>query len=1842
MKRLLSFVLVMVMLFSAFPVFTVNVSAATSVNDASVFLKQPKGSSTCTLVSAAMMLRRRALLEGNGNWNSITESSLKPTAWAPGLYNSFKYAGMSVTSGKFSGSAANKKSQLQSLLNSHPEGVVIYMYGDGLKCHAVLATDFTGGTLYCADPANGYPSGRIPITSACLTGATQDARIGNLKKYWYVNSGNCNITVPEPAPAPPTHTHSYSTYYESIHPHKYYKKCSCGDFEYTGKNNLQTSCSKCYPVGNVVLTRTFEKTKGTAVLKRNNVENANSYTLKVYKDGNTYGTYNMNSTSYSLSGLNPGRYSAELTAKNTNTGESRYGSCTSFTILNTYNVSYNANGGSNAPSAQTKIQDSDLTISSGIPVKEGHIFKGWASSKNAIEAQYQPGGKYTKNAKITLWAVWEPETYTIKFDANGGKGELNDTTITYGDTLKMPNSVIQDYFYLKGWSTKKDATNVEYKLGMDYMIKANTTLYAVWGQSTWSGDVSNSLKGKGTEEEPYEIATAADLAYVANKVNSQTSAPNYEYYKLTDNINLCYNEWVPIGLFANENQYFCGSFDGNGYTISDLYITKENGGNIGLFGFVKDSEIKNITVTGAIESISSASALNIGGITGKAENTKLENLSSMYFNMGSIEVGTSDFSHMGTITGYVDGGSVNNCKSNECHIDLKSGMFETGMIAGYCNADVTDCSVKVSEEGLFSTAATVGKFKMGGLCGTLMKNAEKCTVEAPYLSNNIKTTAESMVGGLTGYMDGEAKICTVKFTDADANSITASGTGTSKIGGITGYASKNSKITDSKYDGGSISATSTSGGASVGGFIGQAVAKSNPTVSVNGGQSLSRDELPKKDGYKAIWYTDPDFKTEYDFAQTVTSDLTLYAKWEEGDDTPDIWDGTSKEPSYNADTKTYTITNGEELAWVSDVVDGRIQTGDNFPLDTSFAGYTIELANDIYLNDISNIENWDTSRPTNSWDGIGNYNNKKLPFAGTFDGKNYYIKGMYANVSYNLGLFTYSSGIIKNIVLSDSFIDPDPNGYKAGIVAYNGGTVERCINFASLIANAGIIGDMVEDDVTVSYCINHGNITDDGRNYTGLGGIIGSCLAEITIANCVNTGKLTSINSSNGYVGGIVGCGSWANLIEYCYNTGKISVSNIASPYTYIRVCGIGGADEIRCCYNTGYLSVENIESDNYPHISGIGSAVELNNCYNMGDTKCYADGVVGGITSSMADSTEVKYLQYCYSTGTAVSYYLKGTIVGALAGSKYQYVNSKNYYVKYCYSTKTPLYNLTGDGDYYRNISNVSSITSSKLKSLSNLSGFSTSNWATNSNINDGYPYLKGLEETYKTYTITTIVDEDNSSLNRSFANISGTVFGSGSQVTNVGGAIGLTDGDSAKDFSVAQNFITIADGINANATGNYKAYAGSVVGDNSKNYFAFNNAYYNSEMSVESSTNSINTTGTAKSKKTINVAFLTNILGLTQYTSLDNIKTDSSAVWVLKNGELPELYYNCLNDITVSDDIENGTVTVDRAQAVDGEVVNVSAVPAENYVLNKIYVNGNEVTGTTFEVSGDANVYATFSPQTEQFDVSIAQTENATGTLANADATDLMSGESTSLTAYDGEEIRVSATADSDYTIDAIYVNGEEIAGDSFILTADTEVTMDVTSTSTEVKATTNDAEDVGAYFATLGGSVDSESDGAIRYIRYWVTDEPETVYTTEVQSGKGEYSVEVQGLESNTGYSFQMTENGDVKTFTTLSDAESSDEFGEEEGTEFVYAEHSISGKYYVFDVTYFEALNSGCVMVVLYDNNNAMIDFTYVDADGKEEYQLIIPKVTNTKYAKVYIWDSIETLNPICKSYTVSIN
>lgn len=145
-----------------------------------------------------------------------------------------------------------------------------------------------------------------------------------------------------------------------------------------------------------------------------------------------------------------------------------------------YTISYNANGGSGAPSSQTKWYGETLKLSSTKPTRTGYSFAGWATSASGSVA-YAAGANYTANAAVTLYAKWTANTYAVKYNANGGSGAPAQQTKTYGVTLKLSTTkpTRTNYNFL-GWGTSASSTTVAYAAGANYTANAAITLYAIW------------------------------------------------------------------------------------------------------------------------------------------------------------------------------------------------------------------------------------------------------------------------------------------------------------------------------------------------------------------------------------------------------------------------------------------------------------------------------------------------------------------------------------------------------------------------------------------------------------------------------------------------------------------------------------------------------------------------------------------------------------------------------------------------------------------------------------------------------------------------------------------------------------------------------------------------------------------------------------------------------------------------------------------------------------------------------------------------------------------------------------------------------------------------------------------------------------------------------------------------------------------------------------------------------------------------------------------------------------------------------------------------------------------
>ena len=166
---------------------------------------------------------------------------------------------------------------------------------------------------------------------------------------------------------------------------------------------------------------------------------------------------------------------------------------------NTYIISYNANGGSGAPSNQTKTYGVALKLSTTVPSRTNYDFLGWSTSKTATSASYAAGGNYTANSAVTLYAVWSL-SYVKPRLTNFAVSRCNSS-----GTLASDGTYAKVTF---SWATDLSVSSIkiEYKLS-SATSWSSTTVTA----SGTSGTVSKVIGGSLSSESQYNIrATVTD------------------------------------------------------------------------------------------------------------------------------------------------------------------------------------------------------------------------------------------------------------------------------------------------------------------------------------------------------------------------------------------------------------------------------------------------------------------------------------------------------------------------------------------------------------------------------------------------------------------------------------------------------------------------------------------------------------------------------------------------------------------------------------------------------------------------------------------------------------------------------------------------------------------------------------------------------------------------------------------------------------------------------------------------------------------------------------------------------------------------------------------------------------------------------------------------------------------------------------------------------------------------------------------------------------------------------------------------------------------------------------
>lgn len=167
---------------------------------------------------------------------------------------------------------------------------------------------------------------------------------------------------------------------------------------------------------------------------------------------------------------------------------------------NSYQVRFNANGGTGEMSNESFTYDVAKALTSNGFSKTGYHFYGWATSQdnanNKVRA-YTNGQSVsnltsTQNGIYDLYAIWEPNSYSVAFNANGGTGSMSNESFTYDEAKALrANSFVRAGYHFDGWAMSDDGDKV-YDDGQSVSNLTATnngtyTLYAHWTKSVLTG-----------------------------------------------------------------------------------------------------------------------------------------------------------------------------------------------------------------------------------------------------------------------------------------------------------------------------------------------------------------------------------------------------------------------------------------------------------------------------------------------------------------------------------------------------------------------------------------------------------------------------------------------------------------------------------------------------------------------------------------------------------------------------------------------------------------------------------------------------------------------------------------------------------------------------------------------------------------------------------------------------------------------------------------------------------------------------------------------------------------------------------------------------------------------------------------------------------------------------------------------------------------------------------------------------------------------------------------------------------------------------------------------------------
>jgi hypothetical protein len=654
----------------------------------------------------------------------------------------------------------------------------------------------------------------------------------------------------------------------------------------------------------------------------------------------------------------------------------------------------------------------------------------------------------------------------------------------------------------------------------------NGTLYSFALSGTTSNWVEGVMTlgvpviGDGTSGNPYQIATLSNLYWITTD---------------TDNLNKFYIQTADIDASSTSSWFggqgwpkigdvttpFTGTYDGQSYKITGLFINRTGTYHIGLFGYTNAATIKNVLLEGVLIQGYTSS----GSLVGYNNASVIENC----YSTGTV----TGANNVGGLIGYNSSGSVISFCSSSCTV---SGASNIGGLAGYNTSSTIGNSYSRGNVSCTTDYA-------GGLCG---RNNVSAAINNSYSTGSVSGTGAK--GGLTA-ANLSSSVVNNSFWDINTSGQTASDGGTGKT---SAEMKTLSTFISAGWD-----------------FIGETANGTNDYWKINGTgnsgypylswQNIDPPEVPtaisasntSQTGFTANWNS-ASGASGYLLDVAKDSNFTNYVA---GYNNLNVGNVVFKGLSGQSSGTVYYYRVRAYNAWGTSSSSNVVAVCTNPSASAPSAGngtkdypYRISTLSNLYWI-ASNTANWNKcyvqiseidAAATEYWfEGQGwlKIGDAETPFTGTYDGQRNKITGLHLNRTgtYHNGMFGYTHGaMIKNVILENAEV----HGYitTGSLVGYNNASVVENCSSTGTVTGTNNIGGLI--------------------GYNSGGSVISVCSSSCTVSGASNIGGLAGYNTSStiefsyargsanctvNYAGGLCGRNNVSATINNSYSTGTVT-----------------------------------------------------------------------------------------------------------------------------------------------------------------------------------------------------------------------------------------------------------------------------------------------------------------------------------------------------------------------------------------------------------------------------------------------------------------------------------------------------------------------------------------------------------------------------------------------------------------------------------------------------------------------------------------------------------------------------